>query len=218
MRFRAHALFAGALFAIGQTLAAPAAPPDDADFASAASVNEGRLNFLAELPDKPVHHHQNRILISPESLASGWVELEQCHDHLDPVGNAQITFRDGFVRDLRITEKRAIADAWIEQSSVQLRGVERDARLCIAAQTRALKAVGNGYFNLANGPYMRKFLDGYYPMRVSLDIRYPSSLVRLIDVTPPAQTGFVIDAQPGHIAIDARFEGELRTLLQFERQ
>jgi hypothetical protein len=46
--------------------------------------------------------------------------------------------------------------------------VEPGARLCLSAQTRALRNTGNGYFNLVNGPYMRKFLDGYYPMRVTL--------------------------------------------------
>lgn len=214
---RRRRAFATLALACGLALAA-AAFADDPDFPDIGAVNEGRLVFLAKLPDKPVHHHQNRIRIEPSSLVTGWVELEQCHEHLDAVGNAQITFRDGFVRDLRITEKSAIGDAWISDASVQLRAVEHGARLCIAAQTRALKAAGNGYFNLANGPYMRKFLDGYYPMRVSLDIRYPNALLKLVDVSPPPQPGFAVSEEPGRVAIDARFEGELRTLLQFERR
>ncbi len=203
-------------FFLGPVGLTPTALADELELQSASSVNEGALSFLDKLPDKPVHHHQNRILIDQASLQSGWVKLEQCHDNLDPVSNAQITFRDGFVRDLRITQTHAIENAWIENATVQLRHVNRGARLCIEAQTRALKNVGNGFFNLANGPYMRKFLDGYYPMHISLDISYPADMLKLLDITPASQPGFTIMTEAGHVTIEALFEGELRTLLQFE--
>ncbi len=151
-------------------------------------------------------------------MSTGWVSLAQCHDNLDQVSRAQITFREGFVRDLKIVSSSQIERAWVEDASVQMRNVGPGARLCLEAQTRALKNVGNGYFNLANGPFMRKFLDGYYPMRVSMDIDYPAVLLKLVDISPIQQTGFDIRLEPGHIRLDALFEGELRTLLQFERQ
>jgi len=132
----------------------------DLSFESAGEVNEGGLRFLETAPAKPVHHHQNHIRIDSDSLNSGWVTLSQCHDHLDAVPRAQITFREGFVRDLKVDRFTLIEDAWIEGASVQLRNVEPGARLCLSAQTRALRNTGNGYFNLTNGPYMRKFLDG----------------------------------------------------------
>jgi hypothetical protein len=189
----------------------------DLSFESAEDVNEGILHFLEVLPDKPLHHHQNRIRIDGESLNTGWVYLSQCHDNLDAVPRAQITFREGFVRDLRVDTFTHIGDAWIEGASVQLRNVEHGARLCLSAQTRALRNNGNGYFNLLNGPYMRKFLDGYYPMRVSLEVDYPKQLLTLIDVAPSAQPGLKLDAHPGAIRMDAVFEGELMTLIQFEQ-
>jgi hypothetical protein len=163
----------------GSTVAAT-----DLSFESAALVNEGSLHFLETAPAKPVHHHQNRIVIDASSLESGWVSLSQCHDHLDAVPLAQITFREGFIRNLKVDSAVRIEEARIEGASVQLRNVEPGATLCLSAQTRAFHDTGNGYYNLTNGPYMRKFLDGYYPMQVTLDIRYPAELLKLIDVTP----------------------------------
>jgi hypothetical protein len=119
------------------------------------------------------------------------------------------------VRDLRIDVASGIDSAWIEGASVQLQHVAPGARLCLSAQTRALRSTGNGYFNLVNGPYMRKFLDGYYPMRVTLEVDYPQQTLRLAGVSPPPQAGLTIVERPGNIRLDALFEGELRTLIEF---
>lgn len=181
----------------------------------AAEVNEGVLTFLAAPPAKPVHHHQNHVRITPDSLVSGWTELEQCHDHMDAVPESQITFRAGFVRNLRVLESRGIGKAWVEGPTVQLKDVAPGARLCLAAQTRALNNSGGGYFTLNNGPYMRKFLDGYYPMQVSLDLEYPPQLLEVIDVSPGEQQGFHISHKAGFVNIETLFEGELRTQVQF---
>jgi hypothetical protein len=185
---------------------------------SAAEVNEGMLTFLPEPPAKPIHHHQNHIRITADSLATGWTDLMQCHDNLDSVPRAQITFREGYIRELRVTESCSIGQAWVQGATVQLRDVSPGARLCLEAQTRALKNMGDGFFNLFNGPYMRKFLDGYYPMRVSLRLEYPDNLLRLIDISPTEQPGYKVQLQQGQITIDTVFEGELRTLVQFERR
>lgn len=185
---------------------------------SASEVNEGQLTFLSGAPAKPVHHHQNRIRITPDSLTSGWTDLAQCHDNLDAVPSLQVTFREGYIRDLRVVEARAIGQAWVEGPTVQLRDVSRGARLCLEAETRALRDVGSGYYSLFNGPYMRKFLDGYYPMRVSLEVDYPAEQLQVIDISPGEQPGFNIRQAVGHFSVDALFEGELRTQVQFERR
>lgn len=190
----------------------------DLSLESAHNVNEGVLHFLDTPPAKTVHHHHNRIRIDDDSLLSGWVSLNQCHTNLDPVPRAQITFREGFVRDLRVDASTHIERTWVEGPSIQLVNVEPGARLCLSAQTRALRNTGNGYFNLTNGPYMRKFLDGYYPMRVTLEIDYPPRTLHLIDIAPQAQAGFTLDTRSGVIRVDAVFEGELLTLIQFEKR
>lgn len=201
--------------------ASPAMTPQELDdwFNSkgATEVNEGQLRFLTTAPAKAVHHHQNRIVISPDSLKTGWAALNQCHDHLDAVPLAQITFRDGYIRELRVTETRLIGQAWVEGASVQLRDVQHGARLCLAAETRALSHNGDGYYKLSNGPYMRKFLDGYYPMRVSLELDYPANLLQLVDIAPANQSGFTLRQSPGRLSIDTLFEGELRIEARFLR-
>lgn len=203
------------LFALG---IAGAQAETDLSMESAHNVNEGVLHFLEKPPAKLVHHHHSRILIEDSSLSSGWVSLRQCHTNIDPVPRAQITFREGFVRDLRVDASSKIKQAWVEGASVQLVDVEPEARLCLSAQTRAFRSTGNGYFNLTSGPYMRKFLDGYYPMRVTLEIDYPPQTLQLIDIAPQAQPGLKLDTRSGAIRIDAVFEGELQSLIQFEKR
>jgi hypothetical protein len=100
---------------------------------------------------------------------------------------------------------------------VQLRNVSEGARLCLSAETRALHDGGNGYYALHNGPYMRKFLDGYYPMRVTIEVTYPAEALTLLDVSPAAQDGLRIVEAAGSVRLDAVFEGELRTVIQFQR-
>lgn len=215
---RGHLSHAALLFALLTPSLASAQSDADLSMESAHQVNEGVLQFLATAPTKPVHHHHNQILIDQNSLRSGWVSLKQCHTNLDPVPRAQITFREGFVRDLRVDISSQIEQAWIEGASVQLVNVEPGARLCLSAQTRALRNTGNGYYNLRNGPYMRKFLDGYYPMRVTLAIDYPPQTLELVDIAPQAQPGLKIDTHRGAIRIDTVFEGELQSLIQFEKR
>lgn len=210
-----HVVLASGLLglAIGAAQAAT-----DLGMESAHTVNEGVLHFLEKPPAKPVHHHQNHIRIDDSSLRSGWVKLSQCHEHLDPVPRAQITFREGFVRDLKVISSARIKRAWVEGSGVQLVNIEPGARLCLSAQTRTLKDMGNGYFTLCNGPYMRKFLDGYYPMHVSMRLEYPPDTLQILDLSPAEQKGFSVRHARGRATIDGVFEGELYTLVQFERR
>lgn len=182
----------------------------------ADAVNEGKLVFLSSAPIKAIHHHQNHIRITPSSLTTGWVHLTQCHTHLDAVADAQITFREGYVRKLRVLEARNIERAWVKDASVQLKNVSPSAKLCLSAQTRALAKSDKLSFTLENGPYMRKFLDGYYPMQVSLHVNYPSGLLRVMTISPTRQTGFEIKQNSGQINIEALFEGELRTKIAFK--
>ncbi len=186
-------------------------PPGDV----ATHVNEGKLVFLNRKPNKPVHHHHNQLIISEHSLETGWVWLKQCHDNLDRVPRAQIMFRHGRVRDLKIITNNNIADSWVENNSVQLRDVRAGARLCVTAWTRALETWADGQFTMRNGPFMRKFLDGYYPMHISMDINFTGTGLRLISVSPKQQTGFMIEQQPESVSFDAWFEGRLNTELMF---
>lgn len=207
-------------------LAGPALAVDDADWDDdidaelalmdrIAAVNEGDLRFVDATTAAGSHVHDNRIRITPASLDEGWIDLTQCHTNLDPVPRAQILFRAGGVRDLRVESASNIGRAWVEDHSVQLEDVAEDARLCILAQSQALQDLGDGYWRLRNGPYMRRFLDGYYPMQVALDIRYPAERIRLVAQSPVSQPGFQVSAGEGAINVAATFEGRLITCFDF---
>lgn len=194
-----------------------ASPSDDElFFKSVADVNDGDLHFLTQEPAKPVHHHQNRLVIGDDSLVSGWVKLEQCHQHLDPVPSMQIVYGQDRVRGLTIVSSENIGKAWVHEHTVQLEQVARNATICISAETHALHDDGDGVYSLSNGPFMRRFLDGYYPMRVSLDVSLETGKLHFMDITPAPQPGFDFNQDGATLGYQALFEGKLRTVLRFK--
>lgn len=183
-----------------------------------AAVSDGELRFLPAADTDGEHAHLNRIRITRESLDGGWVTLEQCHENLDAVPAAQILFRAGGIRNLTIESSRNIQRAWVEGHSVQLEDVGRDAVLCIRAESQALRDLGDGHYRLRNGPYMRRFLDGYYPMRVTLDIQYPADVIQIVGQSPATQPGFDVRDGDSDLSVDATFEGRLVTCFDFCRR
>jgi hypothetical protein len=194
--------------------------PDDVDaelelLERVAAVNDGELEFIPAEAANGAHAHLNRVQITRESLADGWIVLEQCHENLDAVPAAQILFRAGGIRNLEIASSVNIGRAWVEGHSVQLQDVDKDATLCLRAESKALQQIGSGQYRLRNGPYMRRFLDGYYPMRVVLSIDYPSELIRLVGQSPSTQPGFDVAAGEHSLQVVATFEGRLVTCFDF---
>jgi hypothetical protein len=181
----------------------------------ALSVNEGQLVFLKHPPGKPVHHHDNKLLITRKSLTDGWVSLHQCHENLDKVSLAEIVFNKDRIRDLKVESYKNIEKVWVDGSSVQLKNVGDAAKLCISAQSKALHIDGTGRYSLRNGPYMRKFLDGYYPLHVTIEVDYPATLLSFVSVEPKEQPGFQLRQSAGVLHIDAWFEGKLKTNIVF---
>ncbi len=176
-----------------------------------AQVNEGDLHFLAQPPAEPVHHHDNVVTLDRESLGNGWVRLVQCHHNIDRVSRAQILFRKGRIRNIRITHAENIGRAWVEGASVQLSDIGAHSSLCLDAESQALSANGDGSYRVSNGPFMRRFLDGYYPMRVSHRIVLADSGLRFAAIRPGRQPGFEVAVTSDAISFDAWFEGRLRT-------
>lgn len=179
-----------------------------------AAVNEGELVFLNEPPPGPVHHHRSRIVITQQSLADGWVLMEQCHERLDRVAEAQIVFNPGRTRALEVLSFHNMDTAFVESNTIQLRGIREASKVCARLETKALHSLGVQIFELQNGPFMRRFLDGYYPLQLSIQIEYPPHL-ELVDYAPENQPGCAVSSAPGHVGIEALFEGELRTRFRF---
>ncbi|MGD8483384.1 MAG: alpha/beta hydrolase [Thioalkalispiraceae bacterium] len=184
--------------------------------AEATEVNEGELVFLAATPIAKVHHHQNKMIIEPQSLKNGWVKLRQCHNNLDKVARAQILFRKKKIKQLKIISYRNIEQAWIEDNSVQLKNISANAQLCVQAISQALIANQDGSYSLRNGPFMRRFLDGYYPMHVTMDVLFSGTGLQLSSSSPVSQQGFQVWQKSEQVGYEAWFEGRLNTELRFQ--
>jgi len=204
-------------------LAASAEIPDDAWLdedddleARVASVNGGDLVFLGKPPLDPVHHHHSRITLDADSLDNGWVTMVQCHSHLDAVPRTQVVYHQTRARDLSILSYENIKQAWVEGHTVQLADVGHAASLCIRVRTRTLEFNEDGSFSLRGGPFMRRFLDGYYPMHVSMNIEVPRGYLRFTDSRPQRQDGFSVHETAEGLYVDTWFEGKLYTELRFE--
>lgn len=198
----ALALAAGLLLAVTVAHAAP-------------EINEGALQLLTEAPAEPAHHHHKHLTVTAESLKTGWVTDRQCHYQLDRVGAMEVVFAPGRVRALEIVRAENIEKAWVEAGSVQLKNVGPNAVLCIQSENRILEHdPSTGSYLLTSGPYMRRFLDGYFPIRVSLQLDYPARLLTVKEVGPPeirSRTTLL----PGQVRLDVWFEGRLDLRLRF---
>lgn len=185
----------------------------------ALQVNEGKLEFLDQPPkNKAVHTVTNTITISDTSLKTQWVTLHQCHDNLDPVGRSEIVYQYKHMRNLRLEHYFGMGKAWIENQSVQMEDIDRGASLCVMAEVQILRPGKQGEYTLRNGPYFRKFLDGYYPFHVKLNIHYPQSALTLKTTSPQPQNGFDVQEDNGTLKMDAWFEGQLLVEARFSQR
>lgn len=177
-------------------------------------VNEGQLRLLPP-QDRDVLHSINRIVITQKSIDTGWIGVEQCYRHLDAVAEAQVVYQYKFLRDLKIIKHSGIAKAWIEGQSVQLQQVSKGAELCVQAEARAFYQNEDGSFTLASGPYQRRFLDGYYPMQVSLNVSYPRQRLRFLSVEPAKLSASIKEPHAEELRINSVFEGKLTMKVHF---
>jgi hypothetical protein len=181
----------------------------------AAEIGGSALRFLATPPDPLPHHHRKQLIVRPDSLKSGWVENRQCHERLDPVAAMEVVFGPGRVRKLRVTRAEHIAKAWVEGESVQLQGVEPGAVLCVESETRILEYDPSlRQYTLTSGPYLRRFLDGYFPLQLTFTLEYPAERFKLLDIQP-AELRARAQTPPGRVQIETLFEGRLDIVLRF---
>jgi len=181
-------------------------------------VNDAHLVFLTKKPEKQLHHHHNTVTILPDSLSDGWILIKQCHSNIDKVAAAQILFKAGKVKNIKVVSSENIEKTWVEGTSVQMENIKADAELCVQANTHSLQHHADGTYSLRNGPFMRRFLDGYFPLRVSLDLNYTQTDLELIDISPATQNGFAVKKMDGIVKIDTIFEGRLHTEFHFKHK
>ncbi|ROR29558.1 hypothetical protein [Inmirania thermothiophila] len=179
-----------------------------------AAVNEGTLRFLPAPPPR-LHHQTSRITLSRTSLADGWTRHAQCHRGLDPVPALQVVFHPAHTRGLRILRAEGVGRARVEGATVQLEDVRAGAELCIEAATRTLHRNPDGTYTLRNGPFMRRFLDGYYPLHLVLEVDPGDSGLTLLAAEPAPQPGLTLTRGARGVRLEAWFEGRLVTRLRF---
>ncbi|WP_455208973.1 hypothetical protein [Kaarinaea lacus] len=188
---------------------------DDAE-ARALAVNEGSLEFLTSPPDKPPHLLQNKMIIHARSLEDGWIDLVQCHENLDKVSLAEIMYHDRRTRNIKVLSSVGIERAWVEKNTVQMMNISDNARLCVSAEVHSLYPNFDGTYSMRNGPFHRRFLDGYYPMHVTMDVTLPKGKLSFGAITPIEQKGFSVSHDKRGITIDALFVGELNIEVYFD--
>lgn len=183
--------------------------PEDIE-AQVAKVSEGALRFLESPPQAPVHHHYNEIEITESSLIHGWVRLRQCHYNLDPVPELEIVYSPERIKDLKILSADKVGVSRVAGPKIQLSDIESGGKICISAESRALRRKGDNRYMLQNGPYMRRFLDGYYPMQISMRLSVPET-IRLMEAEPESQPGLEVHFQGRTASLKGWFEGILYT-------
>lgn len=185
----------------------------------AQEVNEGKLEFIPAAADKPEHRQSMQITLTDETIESGWALVTQCHDNLDRVERLEIVFHKDRVRNLQVTEYSNIQNAWAEDQRVVVRNVQKDSRICLRAESRIFhRLVSDRHqpmYEMVNGPFMRRFLDGFYPLTLSLNVSYPNERLRLLDIQPSPQPGWKVSYDANRIFLRGRFEGKLSTRLRF---
>lgn len=191
-----------ALAAAGAAAGQPASEPDP--------------RFLAEPPQEEVHHHSTRIAIDQRALETGWTRLEQCHTNMDALGATQIVFRETRIRAIEVLSTTNIDRARVEGPTVQLDGVRKGAEICLKAETRNLERIDKGTFLLRNGPFMRRLFDSYFPLHVTLHVRFPPNLLTFRSMAPSPRPGLELQQEPGRINVEAWFSGVLNTRLRFK--
>ena len=118
------------------------------------------------------------------------------------------------MRKLKIKSTKNIKHAYVSKQSVQLEDIQKKARLCVTAEVRNFYQNEDKTFSLVNGPYHRKFLDGYYPYHLSMDIKFAKNL-RFLYSIPKVQAGYDVQQGKNSLKLDTWFEGKLNTEFRF---
>ncbi|MDH5394243.1 MAG: hypothetical protein OEY11_13735 [Gammaproteobacteria bacterium] len=181
-----------------------------------SQVNEGKLEFILERQKRAVMHSANTLIINKKSIDDGWVALQQCYRHLDKLAELDITYQYRFIKNLSIISKRNIDSAVIKDQGIMLKNITDNSELCVSAEVRIFYQNPDLSFSLVNGPYHRRFLDGYYAYHLSLTVLYPDELLRFKATQPVDQPGFKVIHAAKSIIVDTHFKGILNTEVIFE--
>lgn len=179
-------------------------------------VNEGDLTFLAEKSKDNLFYSSITIFITQNSIQTGWVNISQCYKNLDKIQKTVIVFRKNLIKNIAVTSLKNIdKSSVLDQHKLVLLNVKEDAELCLNATVRNFYQNEDQSFSMVNGPYHRKFLDGYYPYHLNLNIHFPKTL-QFLNSLPKSQVGFQITQNTNKLSVNSIFEGRLKTNFRFK--
>lgn len=198
------------------SLAALSLPAHALEFSDIAS--EGEVKFFKERPDPGAYAYQSKVMITPESLETGSVNIATCHDKLDQIRKVVIVFNPERIQTIKIKSFNGMGSATVQNNEVELTDVAKGASICIDLQSRALDRLGMGQYKLNAGPLMRKYLDGYLPMSASLSIQWPANLLTVERTVPTANDGVKINQNNQGIQLDMVFAGKMTTQIYLQQK
>lgn len=189
-----------------------------------ALVNEGQLTFVDPELTAGKYALFNQIRFLGDSMQSRQIAFTQCHKHLDAIRAIDIVYNAQTISDLQVTSSKNIENYQVENDKVELYQVGKDAEICISGKSKTLSYNPESQlWELQRGPYMRKFLDGYYPMHLQESIQLSNSEfdfqqihlagnTQLKPLTQIEQNG-----EGKTITLNYYFEGRLQPTYQFTR-
>lgn len=189
---------------------------DKLDMPEEATVQDEVLRFILNTNKKNIPVTEKTYRININSLKTGWVVIEQCYRNLDPVSQLEVVYEYQQIRKLEVTHQHLVGKLWIAGQTIQMENLSKGASVCTRAEVKILRHANKDKYLLLAGPFKRKFLDGYYPMHVKLNIQYPADRLILNEMFPEAAPGFNLTHNNGLVKIDTRFTGKLYLAMSFK--
>lgn len=189
---------------------------DKLDMPEEAAVQDEVLRFILKTKKKNIPLTEKTYRINADSLKTGWVIIEQCYHNLDPVSQLEVLYEYQEMRKLEVTHQHLVEKLWIEGQSVQMENLSKGAAVCTKAEVKILRHADTQKYLLLAGPFKRKFLDGYYPMQVKLNIHYPAKQLAFDEMFPAPAPGFNVSKTNDSISISSIFTGKLYLALSFK--
>lgn len=182
---------------------------------STEQVNDGELTWLPFPLKTSGYHLHNQMTISPDSLETGWMGFVQCHYNIDPIAKVEVLYRQSSVQNLKVISFKNIYSAETKSHSVVISQVAQGAEICISGESKTLRESADGW-EVHRGPYMRKFFDGFYPMRVSEELDWSTTDLVFEASAPSFTTGYQQQLDHKHLKTSYYFEGVLMSQYLFK--
>ncbi len=214
-RPRASALCAIAWLSL---LATPLAADELEELAALWSIADEPYRPVTRTLDTPAFVHRKVLSIDVASLDDGWVDNHQCHRNFPLFPSLQIAFRDGAVRNMRITEQSDVERAWVEGSTIQMKRTRPQTTLCFLSENHTIEYdLWNDEYRMTVGPYYLRLFDGYFPLSVDLTVQYPPEAMQFLGLAPASVEGADVVHEHGRVRFNALFEGKLELVFRFKR-